>query len=113
MLVYNYLLMASDLLLILCGATMFWFSPRLKRNWLLGYGSPRSMVNDATWQAANRFAGIVLSLLTLIAMSLHVTLLPVIVSDDRAQALAVAAILSLPFAVMYLTEKYLARVFKN
>ncbi len=60
MLVYSYLLMASDLLLILCGATMFWFSPRLKRNWILGYGSPRSMVNDATWQAANRFAGLVL-----------------------------------------------------
>ncbi len=40
-------------------------------------------------------------------MSLHVTLLPVIASDDRAQALAVAAVLSLPFVVMYLTEKYL------
>lgn len=113
MLAYSYLLMASDLLLILCGATMFWFSPRLRRSWILGYGSPRSMVNDTTWQTANRFAGIVLSLLALIAMSLHVTLLPLIAIDDRAQALAVGVILSLPFAVMYLTEKYLARVFKN
>jgi uncharacterized membrane protein len=113
MLAYSYLLMASDMLLILCGATMFWFSPRLKRSWILGYGSPRSMVNDVTWQAANRFAGLVLSLLALIAMSLHVTMLPLITADDRAQALAVAVILSLPFAVMYLTEKYLARVFKN
>ena len=113
MAVYSYLLMASDLLLILCGATMFWFSPRLRRHWLLGYGSPRSMLNDTTWQAANRFAGLVLSLLALVAMSFHVTLLPVIVSDDKAQAVAAAAIFSLPFAVMYLTEKYLARIFRN
>src|SRR6185369_4199323 len=113
MLVYNYLLMARDLLLILCGATMFWFSPRLKRNWLLGYGSPRSMINDATWQAANRFAGLILSLLALIAMSFHVTLLPLIVVNDKAQALAAAVIFSLPFAVMYMTEKYLVRVFRN
>ena len=113
MAVYDYLLMASDLLLILCGATMFWFSPRLRRHWLLGYGSPRSMINDATWQAANRFAGLVLSLLALIAMSFHVALLPLIASDDKGQALAVAATFSLPFAVMYLTEKYLVRVFKS
>jgi uncharacterized membrane protein len=105
--------MASDLLLILCGATMFWFSPRLRRSWILGYGSPRSMTNDETWQAANRFAGIMLSMLALIAMSFHVTLLPLIVVNDMAQALAAAVIFSLPFAVMYLTEKYLVRVFKN
>ena len=113
MIVYSYLLIASDLLLILCGATMFWFSPRLRRNWVLGYGSPRSMSNDETWQAANRFAGLMLSLLALIIMSFHVTLLPVIVSNDKVQALAVAAVLSLPFAVMYLTEKYLSRCFRN
>jgi uncharacterized membrane protein len=113
MIVYSYLLMASDLLLILCGATMFWFSPRLRRSWILGYGSPRSMANDETWQAANRFAGITLSLLALIAMSFHVTLLPLIAVNDKAQALAVAAVFSLPFAVMYLTEKYLVRVFRN
>jgi uncharacterized membrane protein len=113
MIVYSYLLMASDLLLILCGATMFWFSPRLRRSWVLGYGSARSMTNDETWQAANRFAGITLSLLALIAMSFHVTLLPLISLDDKAQAFAVAAVFFLPFAVMYLTEKYLARVFRN
>ena len=113
MLLYGYLLMASDLLLILCGATMFWFSPRLKRHWLLGYGSPRSMVNDATWQSANRFAGPVLSLLALIVMSLQVSIWPLVISDDKAQALSVAVLLALPFFVMYLTEKYLARVFKN
>src|ERR671938_873148 len=100
MAIYEYLLMASDLLLILCGATMYWFSPRLRRNWLLGYGTPRSMVNDSTWQTANRFAGIVLALLALVAMSLHITLLPVISVNDVAQALAVAAILALPFLVM-------------
>lgn len=113
MLLYGYLLMASDLLLILSGATMFWFSPRIRRNWIFGYGSPRSMVNDETWQTANRFAGLLLSLLALIAMSLHVSLLHLIVSDDKIQALAVATALSLPFVVMLLTEKYLARVFKN
>jgi uncharacterized membrane protein len=113
MLLYDYLLMASDLLLILCGATMFWFSPRLRRNWIFGYGSPRSMVNDSTWQTANRFAGMMLSLLTLIAMSFQVSMWHLITNDDKAQALAVAAILSVPFAVMFLTEKYLARVFKN
>src|SRR5881396_2584088 len=108
MLIYGYLLMVSDLLLILCGATMYWFSPRLRRNWLLGYGSPRSMANDAAWQAANRFAGV---LLAFVAMSLHVALLPLINQDDRAQTLAAAAVLLLPFLVMILTEKYLARVF--
>src|ERR1051325_7263045 len=99
MAIYEYLLMASDLLLILCGATMYWFSPRLRRNWLLGYGSPRSMANDAAWQTANRFAGIVMALLALVAMALHAALLPVINTHDLAQALAVAAILLLPFLV--------------
>lgn len=113
MAVYGYLLMASDLLLILGGATMFWFSPRLRRSWFLGYGSPRSMVNDETWQAANRFAGLVLAILALIAMTVHVTILTELENNDVAQTIAVAAIFSLPFAVMYLTEKYLARVFKN
>jgi uncharacterized membrane protein len=111
--IYEYLLMASDLLLILCGATMYWFSPRLRRNWLLGYGTPRSMANDAAWQTANRFAGIVMSLLALVAMSLHVTLLPLINTHDLAQTLAVALVLLLPFLVMALTESYLARVFRN
>lgn len=91
---------------------MYWFSPRLRRSWLLGYGTPRSMVNDATWQSANRFAGIVLALLALLAMSLHITLLPVISADDLAQTLAVAVVLGLPFLVMALTETYLARVFR-
>jgi hypothetical protein len=54
-----------------------------------------------------------LSLLALIAMSFHVTLLPLIVVNDKAQALAAAVIFSLPFAVMYMTEKYLVRVFRN
>ena len=113
MLLYEYLLMASDMLLILCGATMFWFSPRLRRHWLLGYGSPRSMVSDAAWQAANRFAGLVLAMFALIAMSLHVTLWNMIAGNDKVQAAAVATVLALPFAVMYLTEKYLAREFRT
>jgi uncharacterized membrane protein len=113
MAIYEYLLMASDLLLILCGATMYWFSPRMRRNWLFGYGTPRSMANDATWQTANRFAGMVMSLLALLAMSLHVTLLPLINTHDVAQALAVAVVLLLPFLVMALTEIYLARVFRS
>jgi uncharacterized membrane protein len=111
--VYDYLLMASDLLLILCGATMYWFSPRLKRSWIFGYGSPRSMVNDNTWQAANRFAGLSLSLLALIFMSIHVTLWPVLHASDEARAVMLATLLSEPFVVMFLTEKYLSRVFKN
>ena len=111
--IYEYLLMASDLLLILCGATMYWFSPRLRRNWLLGYGSPRSMANDAAWQTANRFAGMMMSLLALVAMALHVTLLPLINGHDLGQALAVAVVLLLPFLVLILTEIYLARVFRN
>jgi uncharacterized membrane protein len=113
MTVYELLLMTSDLLLILCGATMFWFSPRLRRHWLLGYGSPRSMVNDATWQAANRFAGLVLSLLALAVMSLQVSLWPQIQGDDRIEAFTVALVFSLPLVVMLLTEKYLSRVFRN
>lgn len=112
MAVYGYLLMASDLLLILGGATMFWFSPRLRRSWIWGYGSARSMVNDATWQAANRFAGLMLAILALIAMTVHVTISTELGNHDVAQTVSVAVIFSLPFVVMYLTEKYLARVFR-
>lgn len=111
--IYGYLLMASDALLILGGLTMYWFSPRIRRNWVLGYGTPRSMINDATWQCGNRFAGMALALLTLVAMFLHVSLWPIIGSNDVAQALALASIVSLPFFVMFLTERYLARVFRN
>jgi hypothetical protein len=55
----------------------------------------------------------VMSLLALVAMSLHVTLLPLINTHDLAQALAVALVLLLPFLVMALTEIYLARVFRS
>lgn len=111
--IYGYLLMTSDIVLILGGATMYWFSPRLRRHWVLGYGSPRSMVSDATWQTANRFAGGALAVLTLAAMSLQVSLWSVIESNDLAQTLSVALTLSLPFIAMYFTEVYLARVFRN
>lgn len=113
MLIYGYLLMVSDALLILSGATMYWFSPRLKRNWVLGYGSPRSMINDSAWQAANRFAGTTLALLAVFAMLLHVSLWSVIEKDQFAQTASVGLILAIPFLVMYLTEKYLARVFRT
>jgi hypothetical protein len=92
---------------------MYWFSPRLKRNWFFGYGSPRSMVNDNTWQAANRFAGLSLALLALIFMSIHVSLGPALHASDEARTVSLATLLSEPFVVMFLTEKYLARVFKN
>lgn len=110
---FAYLLMTSDVILILSGVTMYWFCPRLKRNWVLGYGSPRSMINDQTWQAANRFAGVMMALLALTAMALHVTVWPLIHGNDKAQALTVASLLSLPMLVMYLTEKYLSREFRN
>ena len=110
--VYEQLLMASDLLLVLGGATMFWLSPRLRRNWILGYGSPRSMVNDATWQAANRFAGSLLALLAVILMSLQVVLWPLVQDNDKGQAFSVALLFSLPFLVTYLTERRLSRVFR-
>jgi len=113
MAIYGYLLMSSDLVLILGGATMWWLSPRLRRNWVLGYGSVRSMINDDTWRAANRFAGLALSMLALAAMFLQVTLWPAIAESDIGQAASVALTLSLPFVVMLLTEKYLARTFRN
>lgn len=113
MLVYGYLLMASDLMLILGGAAMCWFSPRLRRNWVLGYGSARSMINDTTWQAANRFAGKALAVLALTAMLLQVILWEAIESSDLGQTVSVACTLSIPFVVMYLTEGYLARAFRN
>jgi uncharacterized membrane protein len=112
-LIYGYLLMTSDALLILGGATMYWFSPRLRRHWVLGYGSARSMINDSTWQAANRFAGMALALLAVIAMLLHVSLWSLIESDELAQAIAAGFVLALPLLVMYLTEKYLASAFRN
>src|SRR5215207_4514780 len=99
---FELLLMVSDATLILSGVTMYWFSPRLKRNWALGYGSPRSMINDSTWQTANRFAGMSMALIALTVMALHVTLWPVINGSDKVQALTVAALLSVPLAVMYL-----------
>jgi len=111
--IYKYLLMASDAFLILGGATMYWFSPRLRRNWVLGYGSPRSMINDDTWQSANRFAGITLALLALTLMSIHVSLIELIESNELAQVLSTASTLVVPFIVMFLTEKYLKRVFRN
>ena len=111
--IYGYLLMASDAVMILGAVTMYWFSPRMRRNWVFGYGSPRSMINDTAWQSANRFAGTALALLTLVAMFVHVSLWRIIGSNDVAQALATALLLSLPFFVMYLTERYLARAFKN
>lgn len=113
MLIYGYLLMTSDVALILCGATMCWLSPRLRRNWVLGYGSARSMINDTTWQAANRFAGMGLAALALLAMLAHVSLWRVIESSDLGQTVSAASTLSLPLVVMFLTEKYLARRFRN
>ena len=111
--IFAYLLMASDALLILGGATMYWFSPRLRRNWVLGYGSARSMINDDVWQAANRFAGTTLAVLALIAMSVQVSAWHVIAANDLAQVTTVATLFSLPLFVTYLTEKHLARKFKN
>jgi uncharacterized membrane protein len=113
MLNYEHLLLTSDVVLILGGATMYWLCPRFRRNWVLGYGSPRSMINDSTWQAANRFAGMILALLTLIAMSLQVIFRQVIEDSETVLAFSAASILALPFVVMYLTEKHLARVFRN
>jgi uncharacterized membrane protein len=113
MIVYGYLHMTSNVELILAGATMYWLSPRLRRNWVLGYGSPRSMVNDATWQAANRFAGIGLALLALVTMSVQVRFWELIEANELAQVVSVALVLALPFFVMYSTEKYLARAFRN
>lgn len=111
--IYGYLLMASDVVLVLSGATMYWFSPRLRRHWILGYGSSRSMINDSTWQAGNRFAGVTLAILTLAVMLAHVSLWQVIETNDLAQTLTVATTLLLPLFVMYLTEKYLGRRFRN
>jgi hypothetical protein len=113
MLIYGYLLMTSDVMLILGGATMWWLSPRLRRSWVFGYGSARSMINDTTWQAGNRFAGLTLSLLALGAMVIQVSLWPLIQSSDLGQALSAAFTLSLPILVMFLTEEYLARTFRN
>lgn len=111
--IYGLLLMISNFVLILGGATMCWFSPRLRRNWVLGYGSARSMISDDTWQAGNRFAGMSLAAMTLFSMSMQVILWPSIHSSDVGQTVSLAFTLSLPFLVMLLTEKYLAKRFRN
>jgi uncharacterized membrane protein len=113
MMMYAYLTMSSDVVLILSGATMFWLSPLLRRNWVLGYGSARSMINDETWRAGNRFAGLTLAMLTLIAMLLQVSLWEAIESSEVGQAASAVSTFSLPLLVMFLTEKYLARTFRN
>jgi uncharacterized membrane protein len=110
---YARLLMASDVVFMLGGATMYWLSPRLRPNWILGYGSRRSMISDDAWQAGNRFAGMTLALLALIAMVLLVSWQQAIESNDLAQIISLASTLSLPFLVMFLTEKHLARAFRN
>ena len=113
MTMYAYLTITSDVVLILGGATMFWLSPMLRRNWVLGYGSPRSMINDETWRAGNRYAGLTLALLALIAMLLQVSLWEAIESSEFGQAASTVSTLSLPLLVMFLTEKYLARTFRT
>jgi uncharacterized membrane protein len=112
MLNIEHLLMTSDIVLILGGAMMYWLSPRFRRNWVFGYGSPRSMINDATWQAANKFAGLTLALLALVAMSLQVLLREAISNNDLGLAISAASVLAPPFLVMYLTEKHLERLFR-
>jgi hypothetical protein len=110
---YMELIMSSDAVLILGGATMFWLSPMLRRSWVLGYGSPRSMINDNTWRAGKRFAGRSLAAMTVIVMSIQVSLSGAIESSELGQVASVGSTLSLPFLVMYLTERYLARTFKT
>jgi len=111
--IYGVLLMLSDFVLIMGGATMCWFSPRLRRSWVLGYGSSRSMINDDTWQVANRFAGMSLAAMTLFSMSMQVILWPSIESSDFGQTVSLAFTLFIPLLVMMLTEKYLAKRFRN
>lgn len=71
------------------------------------------MINDAAWQVANRFAGMSLALLALITMSVQVSMWDVIKESELAQTISAGSILLLPFVVMYLTEKYLGRIFRN
>lgn len=113
MLNHEHLIIASDLLLISGGAIMYWLCPRFRRNWVVGYGSPRSMINDMTWQSANRFAGLTLALLSLIAMSLQVLVRELVEDNEIGIAISAGSLLALPFVVMYLTERHLARVFRN
>jgi hypothetical protein len=108
--IYVDLLMVSDALLILCGAVMYWWCPKMKRSWLLGYGSARSMTSDAAWRAGNRFAGQTLSVLALIFLSIHVVSLGSILTNQAVQTVSVLSVLCLPFAVMYLTERHLSRM---
>jgi uncharacterized membrane protein len=110
---YVNLLIVGDVLLILCGAVMYWLSPRCRRNWLLGYGSVRSMINDAAWQRANRFAGQLLSLTALLSMCLHAANRDLILTNQAAQTVFALGAISTPLFVMFVTEKYLARTFKN
>ena len=61
----------------------------------------------------NRFAGLTLAVLTLIAMLLQVSLWEAIESSDVGQAASAVSTFSLPLLVMFLTEKYLARTFRT
>jgi len=111
--IYVDLLMVSDALLILCGGVMYWWCPRIRRSWLLGYGSVRSMTSETAWRAGNRFAGQTLSLLALISLSIHVASLGSILTNQAAQTASVLMVLFLPFIVMYFTEKHLSRMLGN
>jgi hypothetical protein len=108
--IYVNLLMVSDALLILCGMLMYWWCPRLRRSWLLGYGSARSMTSDAAWKAGNRFAGRTLALLALICLSIQVVSVSSILTNHAVQTVSVLSVLCLPFIVMYFTERHLSRM---
>jgi hypothetical protein len=54
-----------------------------------------------------------LAALAVIAMLVQVSLWQLIESSDLGQTVSVASTLSLPFLVMFLTEKYLARRFRT
>jgi hypothetical protein len=71
------------------------------------------MINDDSWQAANRFAGSALALLALAAMSLQVSVWQIIAASELAQVATVASVFSLPIVDMMLTERYLAWRFKS
>jgi hypothetical protein len=69
------------------------------------------MANDITWQAGNRFAGVAMALTGLAAMLIQVWIGQTITANEMVSAVCAGLLLTSPVLVMYVTEKWLAKVY--
>jgi uncharacterized membrane protein len=98
--------------LLLALALLFKAFPPTKINYFYGYRMPRAMINQDTWDEANRYAATWLIYLSAFTIGLQ---LIAIFTLGLSTSIIVGAILMClaAIAVMPITEKYLARTFDH